>query len=706
MLTQVRATHGIRIAATLGTLILTLGLTGSTTQPLKNSQKAFFADASWVAFVRPGLVVKITSAEIAQDGTISTVFSLTDPNGAPLDRLGVSTPGTVSLNFIAANIPQGQEQYVDYITRDATGAVSGTVKQAAAESSGVFTPVGDGYRYTFSTRAPSGFDHAATHTIGIYASRDLSEFDLGTDYASTTFNFVPNNAHVTVVRDIIRTQSCNACHDQLSAHGGSRRGIDMCVLCHTPQTSDPDTGNTLDLTVLVHKIHMGSQLPSVQAGKPYQIIGREGSVNDWSTVVHPSDPRRCEVCHQQNTGATQATAYLTRPTRVACGACHDDVNFATGANHAGGPQISDNQCATCHIPQGELEFDASIKGAHVVPEDSTSLSGLIFEIQQLQNGSAGQKPTITFTLKDNKGAVVPLSELDNVSFVMAGPAADYGYTSFGPDVTTPGYVTESATTAAQCGGDGVCTYSFIHAVPAGAHGTFAIGIEGRRTETLLPGTTTQTDVQYGGDNKVKYFSVDGSPVAPRREIVQVANCNQCHFKLTFHGDNRNDVEMCVLCHNPSNTDAAQRPEASEPAERTKPPQGINFNLLIHRIHTGENLKEAGKTYTVIGRNGSVHDYTEVRYPAMSAKGAPGDTRNCSTCHVSDSQSDSKGINDVLDPQGYINPVKPNSSACIGCHVTAAASSHALANTTTIGESCVVCHSAGAAFSVDKSHAQY
>ena len=137
-----------------------------------------------------------------------------------------------------------------------------------------------------------------------------------------------------------------------------------------------------------------------------------------------------------------------------------------------------------------------------------------------------------------------------------------------------------------------------------------------------------------------------------------------------------------------------------------PPQGINFNLLIHRIHTGENLKDAGKAYTVIGRNGSVNDFTEVRYPMMSPQGTPGDTRNCAKCHVNDSQATSLGLKDVLDPQGFITPVKPNSSACIGCHVTAAASSHALANTTAIGESCVVCHGSSSEFSVDKEHAQF
>lgn len=480
----------------------------------------------------------------------------------------------------------------------------------------------------------------------------------------------------------------------------------MCVLCHSPQTIDPDTGNSVDLKVMAHKIHMGEELPSVQAGNPYQIIGRNGSVSDWSTVVMPSDARRCEVCHQQDSGATQATAYMTKPTRVSCGACHDDVNFATGQGHAGGPQVSDNQCALCHQPQGELEFDASIKGAHTVPTDSESLSGLVFEFLQVNNGSAGQRPTVTFSVKDKKGAVVPLNMLNNLSLVMAGPSSDYGYTSFGSDVSTTGYVSENALSASQCGQDGVCVYTFNHAVPAGATGSFAIGIEGRRTEILLPGTTTEMSVQYGGDNKVTYFSVDGSPVQSRRSVVQIASCNQCHFELTAHGSNRNDVEMCVLCHNPSTTDIAQRAAATDPAERTKPPQSVNFNLLIHRIHTGENLKDSGKSYTVIGRNGSVHDFTHVRFPQLSPQGGPGDTRNCAACHIDGSQSTSGGVNDVLDPQGFINPVKPNSSACIGCHVSKEVSSHALANTTPLGESCAVCHGANSAFAVDKSHAQY
>ena len=45
-----------------------------------------------------------------------------------------------------------------------------------------------------------------------------------------------------------------------------------------------------------------------------------------------------------------------------------------------------------------------------------------------------------------------------------------------------------------------------------------MGIEGRRGLTLLPGTTQQLATEYGAKNVVAYFSVDGSPVVPRRTV--------------------------------------------------------------------------------------------------------------------------------------------------------------------------------------------
>jgi len=684
-----------------------LGLTGAPRKAYSPHEKASYAPEAVVAFVRPGLLIHINSAQITGDGTIIANYSITDPQGLPLDIAGVNVPGPVSLSYVAAVLPNDQTQYTAYTTRQATGAVSGTVTQAGADSGGTNTAVGHGsYQYVFKTKAPQGFDGNATHTIGIYGSRDLTEFDLGTNFASATFNFVPSEAPVSHVHDELRTASCNTCHDELSAHGGSRRGVELCVLCHTPQTVDPDTGNTLDLKVMVHKIHMGSRLPSVQSGTPYQIIGFNGTINDWSTVIYPADVRRCETCHSPNTGATQYTAYLTRPSGVACGACHDNVNFATGAGHPGGPQADDSKCSLCHIPQGEIDFDASIKGSHVIPTDSQLLSGLFVEITKVANAMAGSQPVVSFTVKDKTGANVPLSALGSLSFTMAGPTTDYGYSSFGSDVTTPGYLSESAL-GSPCGSDGVCNYTFKHSVPVKATGSYSIGVEARRTEVILPGTTTEQSVTYGAINKVVSFSVDGSTLLPRRTVVATTNCNRCHAALSVHGSLRNQTVYCIFCHNPSNTDAAQRAMADVPSDRNMPPQGINFNLMVHRIHSGVNLIADNRPYVVVGFGGSHNDFSTVRYPAFSPAGAPGERRNCALCHSGGSEQNLPiGLNTVVDPQGPINPVQAVTSACTGCHVDTATASHALANTTTLGESCVVCHSSGSDFSVSKVHAQF
>ena len=99
-------------------------------------ERAFYAADATVEFVRPGLVITINSAKIAADGTMTVVYTVTDPKGLPLDTAGITTPGIVTLSFVASYIPNGQEQYVPYTTRSATGAVSGTVNQAGADAGG------------------------------------------------------------------------------------------------------------------------------------------------------------------------------------------------------------------------------------------------------------------------------------------------------------------------------------------------------------------------------------------------------------------------------------------------------------------------------------------------------------------------------------------------------------------------------------------
>jgi OmcA/MtrC family decaheme c-type cytochrome len=629
--------------------------------------KAYYADANLVNFVRPGLVLKITSADIAADGTIKTRFTLTDPKGAPLEREGISTPGPVSVSLIAAYIPKGKTQYVAYTTRSQTSPITNvTAIQAGTDSGGVFEKIADGdYRYTFRTKAPAGFDKSVTHTIGGYATRNLTEFDMGSFYDNNVYNFVPDGSKVTVVRDVIRSATCNKCHTQMAFHGGSRRTMELCVLCHTPQTVDPDTGNTVDMPVMTHKIHMGSSLPSVIAGKKYQIIGNAQSLHDYSDVVFPADARTCSACHEQ--GATQADN-LYKPNRAACGACHDNVNFLTGEGHVDLPQVSDNLCANCHIPRGEVEFDASIIGGHTIPRLSPSLPGVVFELLAVNDGVAGKQPTVTFTLKDKSGKPILPSAMDRLNLVLAGPTSDYAT-----------YVSEDARKATGTA-DGRYFWTFTASIPANAKGSYAVMIEGRRVVTLLQGTKQEVpNVRDAGANKVIFFPVDGSKVEPRRTVVATAKCNGCHSALSFHGDNRNAIEACVICHNPGKTGG--------PA----PGLPISFSVMIHRIHTGSEL-------TIPYSFSASANFNEVGYP--------GDRRDCAACHVNGSEQLplSAKLLPVTDPSGPLNPMGPVTAACTGCHTQLFTASHALANTNALGESCAACHGPNSEFSIDRVHA--
>ena len=94
--------------------------------------------------------------------------------------------------------------------------------------------------------------------------------------------------------------------------------------------------------------------------------------------------------------------WKTNPTREACGSCHDTVNFATGANHAGGPAASDQNCAICHGPSGMFPVaevhDWTTKDERNVPEFQVALT-----VSTPANGThfvAGEAPVVTIALTD------------------------------------------------------------------------------------------------------------------------------------------------------------------------------------------------------------------------------------------------------------------------------------------------------------------
>ena len=681
-------------------------------------KKADFLSEKEQSFIRPGLQFEILSATASTDGVVQMRFSVKDAAGAGLDFNGVQTPGAISIRAVLARIPSGQTLYRAYTTRTQTSPITGdSADQASFEQIGSPEPAGEGeYVYTFSTRLPADADRSRTHTIAAWAARDLSEFEIGQTFAAATFDFVPDGSAAPDVTLSVSDSKCNQCHGTLTAHD-NRSTVAVCITCHQPQSVDPDTGNSVDMATMIHKIHMGEELPSVQAGEPYQIIGFRQSVHDYSHVVFPAGVRNCQTCHVEDRSAVPAplredrtprrsrsaaraesialspaatvdqagtpdvNRHLMFPSRRACGACHDDVNFATGENHAGGlVQPSDSQCSRCHIPQGELEFDVSVLGAHTVPETSAELPGTVFEIQNVTNTAPGQKPTVQFSIRNRAGDPVHPSDMGRLALVLtATDGGDYSQ-----------FWSENATVADGSGGTYFYTFQNA-AIPDDASGTFAVGIEGYQNVTLLPGTVQERSVRDAGQNKVFSFSVSGGAASPRRNVVSTANCNSCHLNLSLHGGNRNQVEQCVLCHNPNTTDVARRPADAGAAE------SVNFKDMIHRIHAGgAQIRDL----TIYGFGGTPHNYNEVEYPQSLA--------NCSACHLGGTEQ-LPLAGDLLpttDPRGLFNPAPPATASCTSCHTRLSAAAHAELNISpTYGEACDVCHGAGAEFAVDKSHAQ-
>ena len=659
------------------------------------SQKEFFFTEEELDYIRPGYNITINSVTIPADNRPLVDFSFSDDKGQPLDRLGNATPGTLSSSFVLAWWDPGTRHYTSYTTRIQTSAPPSTMPgvqavQAAADSGGTYTDIALGHAtYKFKTALPAGYDQTKTTTLAVYATRNMSGIQDTNYYANVEYDFRPDGGAVTDTWDKIENTACNTCHNPLSAHGGSRRDVKLCVTCHQPQTADPDTGNTVDFKVLIHKIHRGSSLPSVVAGTPYVIIGNSQSVNDFSTVVFPQDIRNCTTCHAPP--ATQAPNWFTYPSGAACGSCHDNINFVTGANHPGGPQADDSQCKNCHAPQGSSEWDASIVGGHTVPAKSSQLKGLKASILSVTNTGPGQKPTVVFQLTQNDGSyVAPVSLGSNMNLLMGGPTADYGTGQTSP--AQP--FRERADGSAYDSGTGKATYTFNNAVPASATGTWAFTLEARRTITLSPAPHDTTTVTEGADNPVAYAAVTDAVATPRRAVVDIALCNKCHDRLALHGTQRFKTEMCVICHNPNADDSGRRPGDQGL------PESIDLKRMIHRIHTGENLTQP---YIIFGFGTppSKNDFSDVRFP--------GDTRDCTKCHLAGTQHvmdvDPAGLIPTVTQRDWYTPMQHYAAACLGCHDTKAAAAHAYVMTAPFGESCAACHGNNADFSVDKVHAR-
>ncbi|OGA53144.1 MAG: hypothetical protein A3G24_08745, partial [Betaproteobacteria bacterium RIFCSPLOWO2_12_FULL_62_13] len=522
-------------------------------------------------------------------------------------------------------------------------------------------------------------------------------------------------------RDIVKMSACFECHGKFtgfhvaaapagkSANPASRQDTRMCVLCHTEQrrygrTEAAITGNTFsgstrivdgravgDFPNMVHKIHLGHYL----AKHGYDYAGVE-----FNHVTYPQDPKNCNKCHNGADGAANKTAqgdnWKSVPTRLACGACHDGINFATGRGvtladareglttsqfgHVGGAQADDKNCALCHgptaIPVYHVTVDptgSSGRGGYP-PNTATDVptpgypSGqgpaiplasqlnlpagvykIDFEIKQVTvSGAAGaRQATVVYRiLKD--GQPVTLNATGNlIDGVDGSPGIYVTYATTQDGIAAPADWNASKSASVMSIRDGASGNSQTGPDASGYY-TATLGAtipDDARMVTAAVGVDYQGFVQLNHADypkgirlrEPKFVMKVADGQTARRAIVNNDKCNNCHGQLgvspSFHSGARNNGEGCAICHDASRATGHVGPNNSFGGGWS-----VSGKNMVHAIHASAKREQAF-SYEATAENPD--GFGEVTYPGI--------LKNCETCHVAGSYDFTAAANNAALP---------------------------------------------------------
>ncbi|XOV85528.1 MAG: OmcA/MtrC family decaheme c-type cytochrome [bacterium] len=677
--------------------------------------------------------IEVHAVEVSTTDKVAVVqFRLTNDLGQGLVGLSAG-----DIRFVLAQLTEPEpgsgasSQWQSYITR-ADGGVADVQAATETGSLGTFVDNGDGtYSYTFAHALdayPSGpnSDSNRTHRIGIEIRGRAPTSDNG------VYDFVPAGGMGNSGREIVDNETCNACHDVLQFHGGARSDVRYCVTCHNPSSIDGNTGNTVDMTAMIHNIHAGRD--------GYLIVGFGGTPHDYSDVLYTQDIRNCGTCHQENdSGTPQASNWHAVANRVACGTCHfedgDPSNgihdFAIEAGqHPGGLNFSDDtQCLDCHGPNSTVTDST---GALVRTNEVHRLPGLeassqfVFNIIDARNLTPGGFVEIDYSVTDSTGQTYDLETAPEFTACSDGTsrlALNIGWST--SDFTNSGSGSPNAApisvnalggacngAGSDVDGDGVYTVQAAVPLPSDIVGSIAVALEGHPgTDLNGDGVIAGRQDQVAVTTAIAYYGIAGDPAVPRRSTVAVEKCGDCHKQLVLHGNNRTDTpQACAMCHNPDATDILVRVAGSDcEAVLGLDDQSIDMKFMMHGIHAG--------LIGICGFRNSAHDYSNVVYP--------GRLNNCEGCHVPDGYYPVEPgdlLATTLDANDPSTPtddrvMSPNASACSGCHNSQLAIEHMKQNGSDFNatkaadsslissgfETCLLCHGPGRSADVKEVH---
>jgi OmcA/MtrC family decaheme c-type cytochrome len=677
---------------------------------------------------------QVAAVEVSDNGSTATMtvhFELSD-GGQPLAGVAANDIRFTVAKLIPPSSPSSWQSYINRVNGSATQATY----ERASTTGGVFTDNGDGtysYKFSFNFRAVTTpvavtYDPSLTHRIAMQVSGNVS---------NAIYDFVPNNPNATpATRSIVDNTSCNECHGKLTAHGGDRVSVKYCVTCHNPGSTDASSGNTLDFTVMVHKIHRGESLPEVEAGGTYVIGGQ-----DYSTVVFPQDIRNCLKCHN---GADPATPdgdnWETVPYQAACTSCHnapDPATFPTFPNMT--PAEIQIHMSTSNLTPNNPYLPPGVPNIQYVLNSVTvnATNQAVIRFQILRDGvPLNLKPTVSADLRpgtSRPGFVLAYAKAQD-GFTSPAEYNNFGLSSAQPiSVTLNDAFTSSANLVDNGDGTFTATMTLANAFPAGAI-MRAVALQGYYQVNV-------NGVVYSLHTPSAVMAVSGD--AARREVVDSNNCAKCHEWFEGHGGSRVfNMNICVFCHNPNLSSSGRAVPAATASPEVKAAYGTdplkypeatnNFKDMVHGIH-GVETRTTDYEFVRNRLNGIPYNFSEVRFPGRAA--------DCLTCHKSGSYAVPLNSNTLLTtnrttgvaggndattaavtaartsvPNATDFVITPTAAACFGCHDSELAQTHMKQNGAAINnnrsnvvaasslETCSLCHGTGRSVDLAVVHA--
>ncbi|MBI4283758.1 MAG: hypothetical protein HY663_04740, partial [Chloroflexi bacterium] len=249
----------------------------------------------------------------------------------------------------------------------------------------------------------------------------VAEFQIGTPTAET---------------QIVEKEKCASCH--LGADSGKfyfahidvglspvgnpaldQNAVRNCKTCHNndgysayADPTKPGTRVVDQIVKRVHGIHMGEELKN-----PVNTDPKTGIFKDYTGVIFPNNVRNCTSCHVDD-------RWKTKPSRLACGACHDNVWFGEAASmpktaeaHPGGPQANDSGCATCH--PADTGGVKPIAEAHKYSQKMNKIDVSLTAPRRGNYYVAGEKPVLTLVIRDDNDKPIDHTSVNATTFSTA-----------------------------------------------------------------------------------------------------------------------------------------------------------------------------------------------------------------------------------------------------------------------------------------------